>query len=142
MTQPTLRIAIVRSSFYKDLLVEMEGEARKALKEAGVDEKNIRTVTVPGSFEIPLACKKVIEQGNIDGIVALGIIIQGETHHAAEIARGCTEGLMRVQLKTGVPIVHEVLFVDSRKQAEARVGKGAEAARTLIEMMKMLEEKR
>ena len=77
----------------------------------------------------------------MDGIIALGIIIQGETHHATEIARACTDGLMQVQVQTGVPIAHEVLFVHSRAQAEKRLCKGAEAAETLLKMITEVQTK-
>ncbi len=126
-------IVIVRSSYYEDLVQSLEDSAHGALKKAGI--KKIESVTVPGSFEIPLACKKVIEDKKVDGIIALGVIVQGETHHAEEVARGCTDGLMQVQLETGVPIAHGVLYVDSIEQGEERRGRGAEAAITLIKIM-------
>ena len=128
-------IAIVRSSYYEDLIQDMEDSTRDVLTKAGI--KKIETVTVPGSFEIPLACKKVIEEKKVDGIIALGIIVQGETHHAEEVARGCTDGLMQVQVETGVPIAHGVQYVDSVEQAKERVDRGREAAITLIKMIDM-----
>lgn len=131
-----MNITIVRSSYYEALLTKMEQSAKSELMSCGIPKDNIKTITVPGAFEIPLACKKTIESEKIDGIIAIGIIIQGETHHAVEVARACTDGLMQVQIETGVPITHEVLYVDSREQAEARMARGAEAAQTLLKILK------
>ena len=136
----TAKIAIVRSSYYADLVDAMEKSAQEELMSTNIAEGDIQTITVPGSFEIPLACQIVAPE--VDGIVAIGIIIQGETHHAEEIARACTNGLMRVQIETKTPVAHEVLFVDSLKQAEERSlgknNKGKEAARTLLQMIAMM----
>lgn len=137
MRQTRSSIAIVRSSHYDEIVAEMEEDARNAFREAGC--KNIATVTVPGAFEIPLACKRMIEGGNIRGVIALGVIVQGETHHAAEIARACTDGMMQVQLQTGIPIAHGVLFVDDLRQAKKRArgewSRGREAALALLKMI-------
>jgi len=134
--EPLPRIAIVRSAYYPELLEQMEQSAMHALEEAGISD--IQTITVPGAFEIPLAAQKIAPK--VDGIIALGIIVQGETFHAEEIARGCTDGLMRVQIAERTPIAHEVLYVQTMEQAEERVQKGAEAAATLLRMMKTLKE--
>ena len=135
-------IAIVRSSYYDNLVSSMEKSAKDVLLRADIPEKKISVTTVPGSFEIPLACRKIAKEGKTDGIIALGIIIQGETHHAEESARACTDGLMKTQLETGIPIAHEVLFVNSKKQAEARScgkkNKGEEAAHTLLTMISIM----
>ena len=135
------KIAIVRSAYYDDLVTAMEEEATHQLQSSGMLEKNIQIITVPGAFEIPLACQKVAP--DVDGIIALGIIVQGETHHAEEIARGCTDGLMRVQIEEQTPIAHEVLFVDSLEQAKERCSgegnKGKEAAGTLLEMIALIQ---
>ena len=139
-----LNIVIVRSSFYDNQVSSMEKSAKDVLLEANIPEENINVITVPGSFEIPLACQKVAKEENPDGIIALGIIIQGETHHAQEIARACTDGLMKIQLETEIPIVHEVLFVESSAQAEIRASgekdKGGEAARALLKMISIMQE--
>ena len=116
----------------------MEQAARRILLAAGASAELLRIIHVPGAFEIPLTCKCLAEEG-VDGMLALGLVVQGETHHAAEIARACTDGIMQVQLASSVPIVHEVLFVDSLTQARARClgagNKGREAAHTLLRML-------
>ena len=122
----------------------MTEAAKQVLFGAGITTERIRILHVPGAFELPLACQHLAEKDSVDGIIAFGVIVQGETHHAAEIARGCTDGIMQVQLARSVPIVHAVLFVDSLAQARARclgkANKGGEAARTLIQMLALLAE--
>lgn len=138
---PTLpsntRLAIVRSAWHDTLTQSMEEDAKRILNEAGVTD--IITLVIPGAFEIPLACQKIIRERNVAGVIALGVIVQGETHHAGEIARACTDGLMQVMLETGVPIAHGVLFTDTLKAAEERAlgreNKGTEVAATLVRML-------
>jgi 6,7-dimethyl-8-ribityllumazine synthase len=137
------RVAIVRSSYYPELLDSMEEGARRKFRDAGIPDAHIETQIVPGSFEIPLACASIIEKKKVHGIVALGVIIEGETHHAAEIARACTDGLMQVQLNKNIPIAHGVLFVKSLEQAMERAredhNRGTEAVEALLGMLAVLE---
>ena len=134
---PHTKIAIVRSSWHEELTRSMEEGAKRILSEAGVHD--VMTLIVPGAFEIPLACQKVIRENRMAGVVALGVIIQGQTHHAGEIARACTDGIMHVMLETGIPIAHGVLFTDSLAHAEARAlgisNKGSDVATTLLRMV-------
>ena len=132
-----MHIAIVRSAFYIDLIDEMESIAMSELMNNGIKEEDITISTVPGSFEIPLECKRIIEEGNIDGIIAIGIIIKGETHHADEIARACTDGVMKVQLDKNIPIIHSVLYVDSMDLAKKRILRAEEAAKILLEILNL-----
>ncbi|MBV9439762.1 MAG: 6,7-dimethyl-8-ribityllumazine synthase, partial [Candidatus Eremiobacteraeota bacterium] len=71
-------------------------------------------------FELPLAARRVIEDGRVDGVVALGVVIRGETPHFDFVAGECARGIMDVQLVTGVPIGFGVLTTDTRAQAEER----------------------
>ena len=130
-------LAIVRSAFYPELIDEMEGIAMSELINNGIREEDLTISTVPGSFEIPLECKRIIETEKIDGIIAIGIIIQGETHHAEEIARGCTDGIMQVQLEKNIPIIHAVLYVSSLAQAKKRISRAEESAKILIEVLSL-----
>lgn len=135
-------VAIVSSSYHHDIVHVMEEDATKKLRELGATD--IVVIHVPGAFEIPLACLDLIQRKGVAGIVALGIIIQGKTHHAEEIARACTDGLMQIQLMTSIPIAHEVLYVDTLKTARERAisdqGKGTEAAETLVCMMNIMRQ--
>jgi 6,7-dimethyl-8-ribityllumazine synthase len=140
---PDTRIAIVRSSYYPDLLSSMEETARSTLQEGGVRLENIQSIRAPGAFEIPLLCKTLAATGSVHGFLALGVIVQGETHHAGEIARACTDGLIQVQLEYGLPISHGVLFVDTLQHAKDRClgrgNKGIEVARSLLQMLSVIQ---
>jgi 6,7-dimethyl-8-ribityllumazine synthase len=127
------RFAIVTARFYEDLADWLEDGARRALRACGIDDDAIDAVAVPGCFELPLASRKLIEQGDYDGIVALGVVIRGDTPHFDFVAGECARGIMDVQLATGVPIGFGVLTTNTRAQAEeradpARGDKGDEAA--------------
>ena len=108
-------------------------------------EAHICVVRVPGAFEIPLAVKLVAMQGQCDGIVALGVVLQGETAHAELIARSVTEALMRLALEFSVPVIHEVLFLKNEEQAKARclgpkLNRGLEAARAAVAMARTVRQ--
>jgi 6,7-dimethyl-8-ribityllumazine synthase len=127
------RFAIVAARFYTDLADWLEDGARRGLRDCGVDDDAVDVVTVPGCFELPLAARKLIEAGDYDGVVALGVVIRGDTPHFDFVAGECARGIMEVGLRTGVPIGFGVLTTNTREQAEeradpARGDKGYEAA--------------
>lgn len=127
------RFAIVAARFYRDLAEWLEDGARRGLRACGVDDEAIDLIAVPGCFELPLAARKLIELGNYDGIVALGVVIRGDTPHFDFVAGECARGIMDVQLATGIPIGFGILTTNTRAQAEeradpARGDKGFEAA--------------
>ncbi|MEA2664291.1 MAG: 6,7-dimethyl-8-ribityllumazine synthase [Candidatus Eremiobacteraeota bacterium] len=127
------RFTIVVADFYADLAAQLEDGARRGLRDCGVDEGAIDTVRVPGCFALPLAARRMIAGGNIDGVVALGVVIRGDTPHFDFVAGECARGIMDVQLATSTPIGFGVLTTENRAQAEeradpARGDKGYEAA--------------
>ena len=127
------RFAIVVADFYADLAGWLEDGARRGLRDCGVDEEMIETYRVPGCFELPLAARRLIAGGRLDGVVALGVVIRGDTPHFDFVAGECARGIMDVQLATSVPIGFGVLTTNDRAQAEeradpARGDKGYEAA--------------
>ena len=104
------------------------------------DEKNVTTVWVPGSFEIPLTAKKMAESKKYDAIICLGAVIRGATPHFDLIAAEVSKGIAHVGLETGVPVVFGVITSDTIEQAIERAGtksgnKGWDAALTAIEMV-------
>jgi len=122
----------------------LEG-AIDTLRRHGVDDKQITIVRAPGAFEIPLACQKVAEKGDVDAIIALGAVIRGGTPHFEYVAGECTKGIAQVSMAHGVPISFGVLTVDSIEQAVERSGtkagnKGEEAAMSAIEMVSLIEQ--
>jgi 6,7-dimethyl-8-ribityllumazine synthase len=114
------RFAIVAARFYRDLTDWMIDGAKRALADCGVSPHDIDVVEVPGCFELPLACRKLIDDRNYDGLVALGVVIRGETPHFDFVAGECARGIMTVQLASGVPIGFGVLTTENIAQAEER----------------------
>jgi len=135
IVDPDWKIAIVRSVWYDELTMQMVKDATETLVAAGIQPENIRVIDSPGSYELPLLCKSALLAG-VDGCIAFGIIVQGNTHHARLVADQSAAGCMQVQLEIRKPITFEVLFVNDLKDAVARaVGKNAKgplAAKTLL----------
>lgn len=134
------RFGIVVAEWNKNITDKLYEGARKILVQQGTDEKDIITRFVPGSFEIPLAAKKLIEKENADAVICLGCILKGETIHNEVLAYAVANGLMRVQLETGKPVVFGILTPSTMKQALERAGgklgnKGEEAAITALKML-------
>lgn len=117
--------------------------ALDALTRRGVDLKNIRTVWVPGSFEIPLIAKKLASRKSAHAIIGLGAIIKGETMHHKVIAAEVAHGMARVGLESGIPVIMGVITAETWGQAMDRAGgkignRGAEAAVTALDMLDTL----
>jgi 6,7-dimethyl-8-ribityllumazine synthase len=130
-------IAVSRfNHFIVDRLVE---GCLDALARHGCDVGKCVLVKVPGSFELPMAARKLAARKGIDGVIALGAVIRGGTPHFDYIAAEVTKGLAQVALETGVPVAYGVLTTDTLEQAIERAGtkagnKGFEAAVSAIEM--------
>ncbi len=127
------RFAIVSARFYADLAGWLEDGARRGLSACGVADADVELVAVPGCFEIPLVARRLIVAGEYDGIVALGVVIRGDTPHFEYVAGECARGIMTVQLATGVPIGFGILTTENLVQAQERadpqrLDKGHEAA--------------
>ncbi|HUY11926.1 MAG TPA: 6,7-dimethyl-8-ribityllumazine synthase [Candidatus Dormibacteraeota bacterium] len=127
------RFALVVARFYPELTDWMIDGARRALAACGVAESDITCYELPGCFELPLAAQRLIQAGRCDAVVALGVVIRGETPHFDFVAGECSRGLMDVQLYTGAPIGFGILTTDTFEQAQeradpARGDKGFDAA--------------
>ena len=139
-TAAGFRFAIVASKYNHRYVNGMLQAALAELKKAGAD--TVEVIRVPGSFEIPIVAAKLAHQ-EFDAVICLGLILQGETTHADHIAQAVSRALMRLQLDTGVPMIHEVLQLRSREQAQVRclnpeTNRGTEAARSAIEMAQVM----
>lgn len=117
---PKAKVAIISSSWHLDICDDLIAGATRALKAAEV--KKIKTIYVPGSFEIPLAAQKIFEKG-YDAVVALGLVLKGETPHFDYVCQGVTQGVIDVQLKFSKPIGYGVLMCNDLDQAIARSGR-------------------
>jgi 6,7-dimethyl-8-ribityllumazine synthase len=112
------RFALVVARFYPELADWLVDGAKRALRDCAVTE--IDAYDVPGCFELPLACRNVIDTDRYDALVALGLVIRGETPHFDFVAGECARGIMNVQLATGIPIGFGVLTTDNALQAQER----------------------
>ena len=138
-----LRLGVVVARFNAYVTEGLLAGALGAIREAGVADDDVTLLRVPGAFEIPLAARALADAGKVDGIVCLGAIIRGDTPHFDFVAKAATDGLRGMMLERGVPIGFGVLTTDTVEQALARASegegnKGAEAARTVLEMVQLL----
>jgi len=131
-----LSIGIVSSRFNNEIVEKISKACISKLQALGVNKKNIIHKTVPGALEIPIALKKMKESRNsIDVMIAIGLVIRGDTYHFEIVSNESASGIMRVQLDHSIPIINAVLTTNSSKEALARVAiKGEEAAEGAIEM--------
>ncbi|MBI3085106.1 MAG: 6,7-dimethyl-8-ribityllumazine synthase, partial [candidate division NC10 bacterium] len=124
----------------------LEG-ALDALRRHGAEEDQIDVVKVPGSFEIPLAAKRLATSGRYEAIICLGTVIRGATPHFEYIAGEVSKGVAAAAMETGVPVSFGVLTTDSIEQAVERAGskggnKGFDAACSAIEMANLFRERK
>ncbi len=134
------KICIIVSRFNDFITSKLLSGAINTLVRHDVEENDIDTVWVPGSFEIPYMCKLVSKTKKYDGIIALGAIIKGETSHNEYIANETTKGIAQVMLDNEVPISYGVITPENLEQAIERAGtkegnKGSQAALTILELI-------
>ena len=138
----SLKILIVTAEYYKELADRLDQGAREVLAASGVPGERTLMRRVPGCWELPLAVRRLIRRESPDAVIALGVLIQGETDHYEHIARETCAGLMQVSLEEGVHVALGVLTCRNREQAEGRCGmkkstrnKGREAAYAVLQML-------
>ncbi|HKK26003.1 MAG TPA: 6,7-dimethyl-8-ribityllumazine synthase [Gracilimonas sp.] len=133
------KIGIVVSRWNSMITDKMLDGALKALKSNGIQDDDITVVKCPGSYEIPLAVQKVIQNREVDGVIAIGVVIRGGTPHFEYVCDAVNRGITDLILKHNKPIAFGVLTTDDVKQALERAGengnKGGEAALALLEMI-------
>jgi 6,7-dimethyl-8-ribityllumazine synthase len=127
-------VGIVVSRFNGEISNRLLESALGALGAAGVPEERITVMPVPGAFELPIGAMALAKSKRYSCVVALGCVVRGETAHFEYVAGEAASGLQLANLETGVPVAFGVLTVDTTEQAEARVDKGADAARAALEM--------
>ncbi|MFN3869961.1 MAG: 6,7-dimethyl-8-ribityllumazine synthase [Aquificaceae bacterium] len=135
---------IVASRFNHLLVDRLVEGAIDCLVRHGAQEEKIHIVRVPGSWEIPIAVKELISRKKVDGVIALGVLIRGQTPHFDYIANEVSKGLALVSLETGKPVGFGIITADSLEQAIERAGtkqgnKGWEAALSVIEMVNLFK---
>ena len=140
---PFARVAIVSSSWHQDICNDLIAGAQRALSAAQVSRTEV--FFVPGSFEIPLASQYALESG-FDAVIALGLVLKGETPHFDCVCQGVTQGIMDVSLKYGKPVGYGVLMCNDLDQAIDRCGranssedKGFDSAIAVLELLHLQE---
>jgi 6,7-dimethyl-8-ribityllumazine synthase len=135
--------AIVASRYNARYVDGMLNAAARELKRAGA---KVRIVRVPGAYEIPVVTAKLSTlDPRPSAIICLGVILRGETTHAQHIGEAVSQALMQIQITQGVPVIHEVLLLENKQQAEVRCldpnhNRGLEAAQTALKMARVMAE--
>ena len=132
-----LRVVVVAASWHTEVMDGLLAGSRRSLAAAGVTD--VREIRVPGTFELPVAAARLARGGEVDAVVALGVVIRGGTPHFDYVCQAATLGLTDVAVSTGVPVGFGVLTCDDEAQALDRAGlpgshedKGAEAAEAAV----------
>lgn len=134
------RIGIVVSEWNDRITDSLLKGAQESLLEHGIKEENILVKHVPGSFELPLGAKWMLEHSNVDAVICIGCVIQGETRHFDFISQAVADGIMKVGLDFSKPVIFSVLTCNTMEQAEERAGgkhgnKGVEGAVSALKML-------
>lgn len=134
-----LKIGLVVSEWNPEITENLFKGALDALLDCGVEKRNILRWNVPGSFELPFGCKKMILTKDMDAIVAVGSVIRGETSHFDYVCSATSQGIMELNIQTEVPVIFCVLTDDTIEQSRDRSGgkhgnKGTEAAIAALKM--------
>jgi 6,7-dimethyl-8-ribityllumazine synthase len=138
---PKAKVMIISAAWHLDICNDLIAGAQRALEQAEVG--TVRVQYVPGSFEIPLAAQYAFEAG-FDAVVAVGLVLKGETPHFDYVCQGVTQGVIDVSLKYGKPIGYGVLMCNDLDQALARCGrpdskedKGYDSAVAALELLRL-----
>ncbi|MEB3246076.1 MAG: 6,7-dimethyl-8-ribityllumazine synthase [Vampirovibrionales bacterium] len=143
-------IALIVSRFNTAMTSELLAGAERVLTDAGVHATQRPVFWVPGAVELPQAAMPLAKSGQFDAIIAFGVVIRGDTTHYDTVCQMAADGLQRVSLDTGVPVVFGVLTCENETQVWDRLGrqvgkkgeghKGEDAARTALEMIDVLRQ--
>lgn len=140
-----MRFGIVVSDWNNEVTHALLEGAVNTLKKKGTEPKNIIIKHVPGSFELTLGAQFIAEYDDVDAVICLGCVIQGETPHFTFICQGVTQGITQLNLEYNIPFIFGLLTTENLEQAKERSGgrlgnKGDEAAITAIKMAALQRE--
>ncbi|PLS31190.1 6,7-dimethyl-8-ribityllumazine synthase [Bifidobacterium margollesii] len=138
-----IRVGIVVARFNEFITSKLLSGAQDGLRRHGVDDENIDVAWVPGSFEIPIAAKRMTATGRYDAVICLGAIIRGSTSHYDLVCNETAKGIAQVSLNSDVPVLFGVITTENIEQAIERAGtkagnKGFDCALGAIEMINVL----
>lgn len=132
------RIAVVAARYNEDLATGLLDRVVAALQAAGVKQKNLTVVRVPGSHEVPVAAALAAKKIRADCVIGLGVLIGGDTRHHEMVGQSVSQALQTLSLASGIPMINGVIVADTIEQARARcvgrINRGAEFAQAAIEM--------
>ncbi len=139
-----IRVGIVTAQWNNDITGPMEQGALAVLEKAGLIPENIRAASVPGSYELPVAARWMLESG-CDAVVCIGCLIKGDTPHFEFISESVAKGLMDLNLQSGKPVIFAVITTLTHEQALDRAGgklgnKGAEGAEAALHMVQIKQQ--
>lgn len=139
-----IRIGIVVSEWNSHITDSLLSGAVETLNKYGITNDFISIHHVPGSFELPLGAEWMLKYTNVDAVICIGCVIQGETRHFEFISQAVADGIMKVGLEFSKPVIFSVLTTNDMRQAEERSGgihgnKGVEGAISCLKMLKMVE---
>jgi 6,7-dimethyl-8-ribityllumazine synthase len=145
MTSEGFRFAIVVSRWNDFLTSKLLDGALDALESTGASEDSVEIFKVPGSFELPLTALKAAQSGDFNAVIAIGVVIRGETPHFDYVAGQAANGIAQASLQTGIPVVFGVVTTDTVEQAINRSGvksgnKGYEAAMSAVELVNLYKD--
>ena len=140
-----LKLGVVTTRWNDQITDRLLTGALDAIATSGGNPDEVDHFRCPGAFELPLTASRMVETQRYDGVIALGVVVRGETPHFDFVASAATDGLASLALDSGCPIGFGVLTVNTFEQALARAGDGAEnkgweAAMTVVEMCRLLDE--
>lgn len=134
-----MRVGIVWSRFSEEIGVKLLDSCIEQLKELGIKDKNITVASVPGALEIPIALQNLALYSHYDAMIAIGVVIRGETYHFELVSNESAAGISKVALSFNIPIANAVLTTENEEQAIARAEiKGREAAMVAVECANLI----
>jgi len=140
-----IKVGIVLSEWNPNVINRLLDSCKKRFKEIGVDDSQLSTLTVPGSFELPWGAKQFMTKGGFDAVICFGCVIQGETKHDDYINHSVARAIMNMNLAGSIPVIFGVLTTNDEEQAIERSGgargdKGAECAEAVVKMISAKEQ--
>ena len=138
-----LRLAVVTARWNDHLTGRLLEGARRAYQHCQIPVSSVTEVWAPGSFELPIVCYQLANSGSFDAVIAIGVVVRGETTHYDIVSEAAAVGVREAAASTGVPVIFGVLTTENEDQVLARAAdddtnKGFEAVVTAVEMATLL----
>ena len=134
-----LTIGIVVARYNWHITGVMLQLAQEELRGLGVALEDIHVVTTPGSYELATTARAMLTGGSYDALICFGCVMKGETRHDVVVSDAAAQGIQRVALDTGIPIIFGVMCVENQQQAEERIPRGKECAEAAVEMAQTIQ---